>query len=35
VFLTQQVYRYYNAKLQAFEIDPLTGQNYQTSTWFA
>jgi peptide/nickel transport system substrate-binding protein len=35
VFLTQQVYRFYNAKLQAFEIDPLTGQNYQISTWFA
>ncbi|MGE0057655.1 MAG: ABC transporter substrate-binding protein [Dehalococcoidia bacterium] len=35
VFLTQQVYRFYNAKLQAFEIDPLTGQNYQINTWMS
>ncbi|MGE0057658.1 MAG: ABC transporter substrate-binding protein [Dehalococcoidia bacterium] len=35
VYLTQQVSRYYNGKLQAFEIDPLTGQNYQLNTWFA
>ena len=35
VFLTQQVQRLYNAKLQNFEIDPLTGQNYQLNTWFA
>ncbi len=35
VFLTQQVERYYNAKLQNFEIDPLTGQNFQYNTWFS
>jgi peptide/nickel transport system substrate-binding protein len=34
-FLTQQVQRFYNAKIQNFEIDPLTGQNYQTRAWFA
>ena len=35
VFLTQQVQRFYNARLQNFEVDPLTGQNYQTNAWFA
>jgi ABC-type transport system substrate-binding protein len=35
VFLTQQVQRFYNAKLQNFEIDPLAGQNFQYNAWFA
>ncbi len=35
VFLTQQVQRFYSAKIQNFEIDPLTGQNFQTRAWFA
>ncbi|MGE0057656.1 MAG: ABC transporter substrate-binding protein [Dehalococcoidia bacterium] len=34
-FLTQQVQRFYNAKIQNFEIDPLTGQNFQTRAWFS
>jgi peptide/nickel transport system substrate-binding protein len=33
--LTQQTFMFYNAKLQNFEVDPLTGQNYQTNAWFA
>jgi len=35
VFLTQQVQRFYNARLQNFEIDPMTGQNFQYNAWFA
>ena len=35
VYLTQQVQRFYNGRLQNFEIDPLTGQNYQLNAWFA
>ena len=34
-FLTQQVQRFYNGKIQNFKIDPLTGQNYQYQAWFA
>jgi ABC-type transport system substrate-binding protein len=32
---TQQIQRFYNAKLQNFEIDPLAGQNFQYNAWFA
>ncbi len=32
---TQQIQRFYNGKLQNFEIDPLTGQNFQYNAWFA
>ncbi len=32
---TQQIERFYNGKLQAFEVDPLTGQNYQLNAFFA
>ncbi len=33
--LTQQVYTFYSAKLQNFEIDPLAGQVYRSESWFA
>jgi ABC-type transport system substrate-binding protein len=32
---TAQVQRFYNAKLQNFEIDSLAGQNFQYNAWFA
>ena len=34
-FVTQQTTIFYDARLQDFIIDPLSGQDYQYQAWFA